>query len=128
MVFNQIRDLTPETVVCTRRGGVISNDTRDVRVSGAAAKSGGVKKLRRIRPQVFSLYNTLEVVGDGETGDGYGVGASERYGDLSEGQRVCLIRKFGPERLGMVREERPLYCRNGQPCERPAVRWSLEGA
>jgi hypothetical protein len=120
MVHNQIRDLTPETWECSRRGSVMMLEMTDSR---AGKKGRFTKRARRISSMVYDLYDTTEIVGDGETGEGYGKGASLKYATgLRTEQRVCLIRKYGPEVLGLEREERSFGGGHGVGVA-SAVRW-----
>lgn len=119
MVDNMLRDTTSVTHICTRIGPIIRMEVQDVRSSiqhrGAKLNS----RTKRVDPAVYHLYDTLEIMGSLD-GEGYTRGKRKTYGALTEGQRVCLIRKFGPARIGIERLEDIDVPLSRRPCYQSA--------
>lgn len=123
-VFYEVWDNTAELTRCTRYGPFVRMEQSDP--ESPADKP--VTKWEQVKPELFDLYDTYAKVGNA-SGEGYGQGKRINYSGkstgrywqgeletvdgrslfakipLREGQVVCMIRKFGPDSVGLLREE-----------------------
>lgn len=116
-IFHEVLENTAEVTACQRYGPWIvatSVDPQD-----RAGK--GVRRIYTVKPELYDLYQTFARVGT-SSGEGYGLGKRLGYGGhnlrvvqcwgdqewdiyVRPEQFACLMRKFGPERLRLRREE-----------------------
>ncbi len=121
-VFHEVLENTAELVRCQRYGPIIH--MRSVDPEDKAGKA--LHKFTAVSPLVHDLYQTFVRVGNAQ-GEGYGLGKRKGYkasGSLIQlhdygphGHElycrrehiVCLLRKFGPEFIGIEREDAALF-------------------
>ncbi len=106
MVYNQLRDTTSMIWRCEKYFSRCVMSCEDLRKGQRDTGRKLGNRVRKLDKSIFDLYDTREIVGSSD-GEGYGVGNTDRYGELRPEQLAVLIRLFGPSKVGYYRDEGP---------------------